>query len=174
MFSPSFTLPYPPSISTPHPQSPLPKLTTYHLPPARPPIPKPRPLPKPPPSPLALVSSSHPPRPRGRRFPQLPPPGGPHYPDKRAHADGTFTSDLFHSRYQCWRQYPQGMADMVGYWAEAQILSGVVVFEHHGEEEGVLRYAINTALEVLDCFVGNSLSVSSFSYLFSYSAPYQY
>jgi hypothetical protein len=39
-----------------------------------------------------------------------------------------------HRSYQYYRQYPRGLADMAGYWAEAKIFGGVFVFDR-GESE---------------------------------------
>lgn len=36
---------------------------------------------------------------------------------------------FFHAWFQEHKQYPDGIADMVGYWAEARILGGVVLFD---------------------------------------------
>ncbi|KAF7563701.1 hypothetical protein G7046_g391 [Stylonectria norvegica] len=41
---------------------------------------------------------------------------------------------FFHRAYQFPDQYPRGIADVVGYWAEGKILGGVVVFDR-GETE---------------------------------------
>ncbi|KAI1076706.1 hypothetical protein F5B20DRAFT_555240 [Whalleya microplaca] len=41
---------------------------------------------------------------------------------------------FFHWHYQASHQYPHGIADVVGYWAEAKIFGGVVVFDR-GESE---------------------------------------
>jgi hypothetical protein len=41
---------------------------------------------------------------------------------------------FFHQSYQNHDQYPNGIADIAGYWAEAQIFGGVVLFDH-GESE---------------------------------------
>ncbi|PGH04550.1 hypothetical protein AJ79_07076, partial [Helicocarpus griseus UAMH5409] len=40
------------------------------------------------------------------------------------------TIDLCHGLYAAYMQYPYGLADTVGYWAETQIFGGVVLFEH--------------------------------------------
>lgn len=41
---------------------------------------------------------------------------------------------IFHnSFYQDWQIYPEGVADMVGYWAEDRILGGVVLFDRRAE-----------------------------------------
>ncbi|KAH7121478.1 hypothetical protein EDB81DRAFT_766293 [Dactylonectria macrodidyma] len=41
---------------------------------------------------------------------------------------------FFHKAYQSAEQYPRGLADVVGYWAEGKIFGGVVVFDR-GETE---------------------------------------
>ena len=42
----------------------------------------------------------------------------------------TFPTTLFcHPWYRDYDQYPNGIADSVGYWAEARILGGVVLFD---------------------------------------------
>ena len=42
-----------------------------------------------------------------------------------------------HEWYGDYDQYPDGVADMVGYWAEARILGGVVLFDRN--ESRVLK-----------------------------------
>lgn len=47
----------------------------------------------------------------------------------------TFPSTLFcHAWYRDYEQYPQGIADCVGYWAEARIFGGVVLFDRRDPE----------------------------------------
>ncbi|RFU26480.1 hypothetical protein B7463_g9869, partial [Scytalidium lignicola] len=44
---------------------------------------------------------------------------------------------LFHHVYYvCYNQYPEGVADMVRYWAENRILGGVVIFDRRGSGFG--------------------------------------
>jgi hypothetical protein len=53
-------------------------------------------------------------------------------PDKDLNAfypDGFPPTFLRHPWYQDYDQYPNGVADGVGYWAEARILGGVVLFD---------------------------------------------
>ncbi|QSS54125.1 hypothetical protein I7I53_01591 [Histoplasma capsulatum var. duboisii H88] len=38
-------------------------------------------------------------------------------------------AELFHDEYEEWRQYPNGVADVVGYWAEYRLFGGVVLFD---------------------------------------------
>jgi hypothetical protein len=45
-----------------------------------------------------------------------------------------------HEWYSDYDQYPDGVADMVGYWAEARILGGVVLFDRRSLR--VLTYNI--------------------------------
>lgn len=44
---------------------------------------------------------------------------------------------FFHTSYYYFDQYPQGLADVVGYWAEGQIFGGVVVFDRRETESEV-------------------------------------
>ncbi|KAL2022503.1 hypothetical protein VTK56DRAFT_5110 [Thermocarpiscus australiensis] len=48
---------------------------------------------------------------------------------------------FFHSWYVDFDQYPNGIADIVGYWAEAKIFGGVVIFDRgeSGVEESRLK-----------------------------------
>ncbi len=41
---------------------------------------------------------------------------------------------FFHPTYRYHEQYPRGVADLVGYWAEGKIFGGVVVFDR-GESD---------------------------------------
>lgn len=51
------------------------------------------------------------------------------------HFPPTFPSTLFcHEWYRDYDQYPEGMADCVGYWAEARIFGGVVLFDRRERE----------------------------------------
>jgi hypothetical protein len=36
---------------------------------------------------------------------------------------------FYHHSYLCHTQYPCGVADIVGYWAEAKLFGGVVLFD---------------------------------------------
>lgn len=47
----------------------------------------------------------------------------------RWHPDGPLPSLFHHRWYTDHDQYPRHVADMVGYWAEARILGGVVLFD---------------------------------------------
>ncbi|KAJ9642459.1 hypothetical protein H2199_004840 [Coniosporium tulheliwenetii] len=38
-------------------------------------------------------------------------------------------TDFMHEDYDAWEQYPQGIADVVGYWAEYHLFGGVVLFD---------------------------------------------
>ncbi|EGE79985.1 hypothetical protein BDDG_02926 [Blastomyces dermatitidis ATCC 18188] len=38
-------------------------------------------------------------------------------------------AELFHHSYDFWQQYPNGIADIVGYWAEYRLFGGVVLFD---------------------------------------------
>lgn len=43
--------------------------------------------------------------------------------------DGKLPTLFIHKQYRDLQQYPNGAADIVGYWAEAQIFGGVVLFD---------------------------------------------
>jgi len=47
-------------------------------------------------------------------------------------------TDFYHTEYLDWEQYPEGVADMAGYWAEFELFGGVVVFDR-GETETEVR-----------------------------------
>lgn len=53
---------------------------------------------------------------------------------------------FFHSWFQEHAQYPEGVADMVGYWAEERILGGVVLFDRgeSGNEVSGISYSTPT------------------------------
>lgn len=44
-----------------------------------------------------------------------------------------------HAFYTAVEQYPNGVADVVAYWAEAKIFGGVVLFDRGESETEVLR-----------------------------------
>jgi hypothetical protein len=54
------------------------------------------------------------------------------------HYDGVpyppIPTDFYHTEYRDWEQYPQGVADMVGYWAEFELFGGVVLFDRGDSE----------------------------------------
>lgn len=52
-------------------------------------------------------------------------------------------AELFHDEYEEWRQYPNGVADVVGYWAEYRLFGGVVLFDRGttGQEVGIIILA---------------------------------
>lgn len=52
-------------------------------------------------------------------FPNMPPP-----PPRKA-----LPAELYHSSYGFWQQYPNGIADIVGYWVEYRLFGGVVLFD---------------------------------------------
>lgn len=49
-----------------------------------------------------------------------------------------FFVNFYHTNYRLFEKYPFGLLDVVGYWAEAEIFGGVVLFEHEGSS-GVYR-----------------------------------
>ena len=50
---------------------------------------------------------------------------------------------FWHRNYLCYDQYPRGIADIVGYWAEARIFGGVVVFDRGEDEDEVSHHVPN-------------------------------
>lgn len=42
---------------------------------------------------------------------------------------GQLPTLFMHKSYRDFEQYPNGVADIVGYWAEAQVFGGVVLFD---------------------------------------------
>ncbi|KAK8112194.1 uncharacterized protein PG998_008651 [Apiospora kogelbergensis] len=53
----------------------------------------------------------------------------------RLHPNGPLPTLFQHSWYLDYDQYPNGAADMAGYWAEAQIFGGVVLFDRRSPAE---------------------------------------
>ncbi|KAF5988007.1 hypothetical protein FBULB1_1648 [Fusarium bulbicola] len=49
--------------------------------------------------------------------------------------DGHEPTMFFHPWYLSYQRYPNGVADMVGYWAESRILGGVVLFDRSGVDQ---------------------------------------
>lgn len=47
-------------------------------------------------------------------------------------------TELFHPSYQNWEQYPHGLAEIVGYWAEYRLFGGVMLFDR-GESGSEVR-----------------------------------
>ncbi|KAL8349134.1 hypothetical protein RB601_002035 [Gaeumannomyces tritici] len=52
------------------------------------------------------------------------------------HLNGPLPTLMYHLWYVDFEQYPEGAADMVGFWAENQILGGVALFDRRPETEG--------------------------------------
>ncbi|KLU92509.1 hypothetical protein MAPG_11454 [Magnaporthiopsis poae ATCC 64411] len=52
------------------------------------------------------------------------------------HPNGPLPTLLHHQWYTDFEQYPEGVADMVGFWAESQILGGVVLFDRRPKDIG--------------------------------------
>lgn len=50
--------------------------------------------------------------------------------------DGPLPTLLIHPWYINYNQYPEGAADLVGYWAEGRILGGVVSFDRRKHDDG--------------------------------------
>lgn len=47
---------------------------------------------------------------------------------------------FYHINYMDHDQYPNGLADVAGYWAEDRILGGIAVFDRGRSGTGVCRY----------------------------------
>ena len=58
------------------------------------------------------------------------PPGG---HDHLFHGTDEYYVNFYHTKYRLFENYPFGLLNVVGYWAEAEIFGGVVLFEHEGE-----------------------------------------
>ncbi|KAK2809035.1 hypothetical protein FQN50_004088 [Emmonsiellopsis sp. PD_5] len=91
-------------------------------------------------------------------------------------------TELFHDAYEDYDQYPNGIADIVGYWAEYRLFGGVVLFDR-GESglecksafihpiKGRRIYQLSDLqLEAFSSFVG---SKHSSGYMRSYSTRFQ-
>jgi hypothetical protein len=73
--------------------------------------------------------------------------GGLHKEDQRWQPDQSrsrypvdippFATIFYHESYEDYDQYPQGVADIVGYWAELRIFGGVVLFDRGESGTGV-------------------------------------
>ena len=61
------------------------------------------------------------------------------------HTRGFFV-DFHHIEYHDFNEYPFGLLNVISYWAETQVLGGVVLFEHVSSESGV-RYARTANLQ---------------------------
>ncbi|KFA52171.1 hypothetical protein S40293_00609 [Stachybotrys chartarum IBT 40293] len=55
----------------------------------------------------------------------------------QCHPDGPLHTLFLHTWYQDHEQYPNGIADVVGYWAEARIFGGVVLFDRRKPKDGL-------------------------------------
>jgi len=56
-----------------------------------------------------------------------------------------------HDCYRSFEQYPNGVADMVGYWAEFRLFGGVVVFDRGEDEMGVCITSGRYPVTILRC-----------------------
>ncbi|KAH7322475.1 hypothetical protein B0I35DRAFT_350840 [Stachybotrys elegans] len=54
----------------------------------------------------------------------------------RWNPDGPLPTLFVHEWYRDCEQYPDGIADVVGYWAESRIFGGVVLFDRHESKDG--------------------------------------
>lgn len=65
------------------------------------------------------------------------PPGG-HL--RQFHTTDGFYVNFYHTDYKRFEDYPFGLLNVVGYWAEAEIFGGVVLFERGEGGSGVRCY----------------------------------
>ena len=74
------------------------------------------------------------------------PPGGHYY-----QFEGTdeFYVNFYHMKYRRFENYPFGLLNVVGYWAETELLGGVVVFEHRESSSEVQLIPMNLANPML-------------------------
>ena len=63
--------------------------------------------------------------------PRKPPEG--HY--RAFHRADRFDTDFFHVCYSRLEEYPLGLLNVVGYWAESQLLGGVILFDRGNGSE---------------------------------------
>ncbi|OJJ46420.1 hypothetical protein ASPZODRAFT_16186 [Penicilliopsis zonata CBS 506.65] len=90
---------------------------------------------------LLFTYTNNPPykRPQPQSFDLFPIPGIPGFSDSQEMPPMSLPEDptyLFHVDYTLHKQYPMGVADMVGYWAEYRVLGGVVLFDWKSQEIG--------------------------------------
>ncbi|KAF4438872.1 hypothetical protein F53441_12693 [Fusarium austroafricanum] len=52
--------------------------------------------------------------------------------------EGPLPTMFYHPWYKSYERYPHGIADMVGYWAEARIIGGVVLFDRRQQIPGFI------------------------------------
>jgi hypothetical protein len=79
------------------------------------------------------------------------------HPNKRSTARMLLppASLFWHGSFRSHRRYPNGLAELAGYWAETQIFGGVILFDRgeSGEEvslSAATMLQINRALGVID------------------------
>lgn len=53
---------------------------------------------------------------------------------------------FYNGAYLAVDQYPKGVADTVGYWAESRVFGGVVIFDRGEDEMGVRTVPNNTTV----------------------------
>lgn len=62
------------------------------------------------------------------------PEGGSH---RLFHRNDGFYVNCYHTNYRHFEEYPFGLLNVVGYWAETEIFGGVLLFEREEEGSGV-------------------------------------
>ena len=64
------------------------------------------------------------------------PPGG-HY--RQFNGTDEFYVNFYHTSYLQFERYPFGLLDVVGYWAEAELFGGLLLFERDESGSNVRR-----------------------------------
>jgi hypothetical protein len=85
----------------------------------------------------------------------------------------TFPTTIFcHPWYRDYDQYPEGIADSVGYWAEARILGGVLLFDRKNpDSEDVYIHADRRSVTYRICRLLDSQVEALAKFLLSESDP---
>lgn len=60
-------------------------------------------------------------------------------------------TELYHSHYLAWEQYPDGVADIVGYFAEFRFFGGVVLFDRGDSGTEVVLLPSSNLVKSLTC-----------------------
>ena len=66
--------------------------------------------------------------------------------------------DFYHPDYQAFRRYPFGLFNMVGYWAEAELFGGVLLFDRGESGLEVGWHCRELCLDVTAMLVGYALT----------------
>lgn len=64
--------------------------------------------------------------------------------------DGKLPSLFYHKHYRDYDQYPDGVADIVGYWAETRIFGGVVLFDRRKPSQREAHEDVSSSASVAE------------------------